>query len=435
MVPDPDFTPQTGLLRDLLESEKRLRQAIEAEAQTARQALESLARELVPELADQLTKQSPIGLAGLSPDQLAAQISQRLRSRLARPGTPAPAPPPAPEIQQLQLALAQKEQALQNAQGEIRRLSAQIARLESAPPPVPAPIPHINNEESPLSEGETGPEEVLFKAGDFQPAAPPEFWPGWFEEWVKSRGFGNDLLIVKALGETGEPVRVRLMRRLAQQLHFADVPGSLGRAVQRLHKMGLVKIIPVLKPTRQGHVRQAHMLHLTDQEMNKGGLNGQDAYRLLFGQEAVRQDAVELLSRHKAPEHAYLILETQALLEKAGFTVERFPDPVEVGELGRYEPDLVARYDGQTLSIEVERATLKNESQRDRKFRRYWEISQGRFWIVTDTAAAADTLTSEIAYQAGNLGKRIRLRLLIVEAVVPDAVPQGWDIWPPEQVF
>jgi hypothetical protein len=56
-------------------------------------------------------------------------------------------------------------------------------------------------------------------------------------------------------------------------------------------------------------------------------------------------------------------------------------------------------------------------------------------WIATDTAAAADTLTSEIAYQAGNLGKRIRLRLLVVEAVVPDAVPQGWDIWPPEQVF
>ncbi len=440
MVPEPS---QFNLLRDLLDSEKALRRAIEAEAQAARQALETLARDLTPELVDRLAKQSPTGLAGLAPDQLAAQIIQHLRPQLARIRSPTP------EVATLRAALDEKERALQIAQAEIRRLTTELARRESLPPtpavpefqpapPVLAPSMPYVNEESPLNEEISpleAPEDVLAQVQEFRPAAPPEVWPEWFAAWFQSRGFANDLLIVQSLGDTGEPVRVRLMREIVRQLHFADIPGSLGRSAQRLHKMGLLKIIPTLKPTRQGTVRKVHLLHLTDPAHSPNGVNGLDAYRLLFGQEAVRQDAADLLARHKSAEHTYLILETQALLEKAGFTVERFPEPVEVPELGRYEPDLVAHYEAQTIYVEVERATFKNEPKRELKFRRYWEVSQGTFWIATDTPDAARVLTSEIAYQAGNLGKRIRLRLLVVDEVAPEAVPPGWEVWPEEQVF
>ncbi len=108
---------QLAVLQNLIESEKALRRAAEAEAQATRQALEALARDLASEVIDTLTKQHEQGLAGVPSDILATRIGQavqtelaRLRQQIAILPTPAvPAPLPDVERQRWQQSIAKHE--------------------------------------------------------------------------------------------------------------------------------------------------------------------------------------------------------------------------------------------------------------------------------------------------------------------------------------
>lgn len=84
---------------------------------------------------------------------------------------------------------------------------------------------------------------------------------------------------------------------------------------------------------------------------------GKLAYQLFFAQDPVPQEALRLLRHHDNSDHAYLILEAQRLLDRAGFVVLRYPEPLDFGQLGRDHPDLQTTYAERTLYSEVERGT------------------------------------------------------------------------------
>ena len=91
--------------------------------------------------------------------------------------------------------------------------------------------------------------------------------------------------------------------------------GAENRAVNRLEKMGLLK----KHVATRGRIHP-HLIHLT--------AKGESAHRLLYGKQPVKQETPQLLNLHSSPDHVYLILETEMLLEDAGFHVERYFEPI-----------------------------------------------------------------------------------------------------------
>ena len=434
-------TMREAVLRNLIESEKLLRLAAEVEAQATRKALESLAKDLAKEMVDVLAKQHNQGLAGIAPDILAERIRQAVRSKIARlqtsaslaPSAPAPLPTassPDIEHQHWQQTIAENEQTIAENEAEINRLQEELARLQakaSLPQGKKSIVPSTetsaitveakalsrNDEDAPLPI-----EDFVPYSADFLPAAAKEVWPDWFRSWVSPHaGLDKDYTLIQILGKTGEPYRATVTQAAAYYLGMTSVGGSLGKSVIRLEEMEMVTLVKI----RWQRINP-HLVALTDR--------GKDTYRMLFGQDPVPQELPRLLARHKSALHTYLILETDQYLRAAGYAVERYPDPIET-DLGRYEPDLVARFDEQTLYIEAEIKTSKSRgknSDRRRKWERYWKLTGGEFYVSVMDTAGRRSLLSELRYWASILEQKAVVWLLEAgnrrwEKTV------GWNIW------
>jgi len=419
---------QLAVLQNLLASEKALRRAAEAEAQATRQALESLAQDLANDVIDTLTKQHEQGLAGVASDILAAHIGQAVQTKLARlrqqistlPAPAVPAPLPDVERQRWQQSIAEHE-------AEISRLREELAGLQSAkkkPTVSPTEIPVVTTEKAeekpPSRDDEDAPlpiDNFVLYSADFTPAAAPRVWPEWFQEWVTPHaGLDKDFALVQILGRTGEPYRATVTRAAAYHLGMASVGGSLGSSITRLEQMEMITLVKI----RWQRINP-HLVALTDK--------GTDAYRMLFGQDPAPQELPRLLARHKSARHTYLILETERHLRAAGYAVERYPDPLAT-DLGRYEPDLVARFDNHTLYIEAEIKTVKKRGQnsdRRQKWERYWKLTGGEFYVSVMDAAGRKSLLSELRYWASILEQPAVVWLM--EAGGRGGKTTGWDIW------
>ncbi len=419
---------QLAVLQNLIASEKALRRAAETEAQATRQALEALARDLASEVIDTLTKQHEQGLAGVPSDVLADRIGQAVQTELARlrqqiatlPAPAIPAPLPDIERQRWQQSNAEHE-------AEISRLREELAGLQLAkkkPLVSPTEIPVVINEKAeenpPSRDTEYAPlpiENFMLYSADFMPVAAKEVWPDWFQRWViPHTGMDKDFAMMQILGKTGEPYRATVTRAAAYYLGMASIGGSLGKSITRLEEMGMITLVKI----RWQRI-SPHLMALTNK--------GENAYRMLFGQEPVPQELPRLLARHKSARHIYLILETERHLRAAGYVVERYPDPIET-DLGRYEPDLVARFDEHTLYIEAEVKTTKSRgenSPRRQKWERYWKLTGGEFYVSVTDAAGRRALCSELRYWASIFEQPAVVWLM--EAGAREKKETGWDIW------
>ena len=382
--PAAPASPTTGLtldlLQKLLQQEQRLRFAAEARAAAARRALEQALEDLAPEVVDRQRRADPDGLAPLSEAALGAQLRHSVRTQVAHLNA--------------QIAVLSGRATPQ--------VPTQIPRQHPAPlpPPVPAALPPP----SPAPEAEElDPTAVVI-------AAPENTWPAWFRAWHSAPGFASQATLVTYLGQTGEPERARLDKQIGM------AKSTLHRAIKQLTKTTPLLGLTVIERGRW----KAHLLQLTPR--------GLDAYRLLTGEEPVTPQLVTLLKRHKNAAHVYLILEAQYLLEQAGFTCERFPEPLET-DWGRYEPDLVAHFAGQTLYIEAERQTAKKAADRQRKWERYVQVTNGQLFLAVVDQQAQRALASELARHLG-AKFRYEAQWLVADHVRDqEHIPHGWDIF------
>jgi len=421
---------QLAVLQNLINSEKTLRRAAEAEAQATRQALETLAQDLASEVIDTLKKQHKQGLAGVPSDVLADRIGQTVQTEMARlrrqiATLPVPATSlPGVEHQHWQQIAAEHE-------AEISRLREELARwqLTKKPPVSPTKIPMVSAEEAeesitekkmPSRNDEDAPlpiENFVPYSADFVPVATPRIRPEWFRDWISPHaGLDKDFALIQILGKTGEPYRATVTKSAAYYLGMTSIGGSLGNSITRLKEMGMVTLVKI----RWQRI-SPHLVALTDK--------GKNAYQMLFGQSPVPQELPQLLARHKSARHTYLILETERHLRAAGYVVERYPDSIET-DLGRYEPDLVARFDEQTLYIEAEIRTSKNRGQdspRHRKWERYWKLTGGEFYVSVVNAAGRRSLLSELRYWASMLEQEAVVWLMMAGDREINAT--GWDVW------
>jgi len=409
---------QLAVLQNLLESEKALRCAAETETQATHKALESLARDLAGDVVDTLTKQNNQGLAYVTSDVLAERIGRAVQTELAHlrrqiTTTSVPATP----ASLLEAECQRWQQIVADNETEIAQLQEKIASLQAAEKAGRKP-PNRDNETAPLPIDDFAPYST-----SFTPAALQGIWPDWFRKWIiPHAGLDKDFTLIQILGKTGEPYRATVTKAAAYYLGMKSIGGSLGKSITRLEEMGMVTLIKV-----NWQRIHPHLVALTDK--------GENAYRMLFEQEPVPQELPRLLARHKSALHTYLILETDRRLRAAGYEVERYPDPLETEDISRYEPDLVARLDGCTLYIEAEVRTAKSRgknSDRRRKWERYWKLTGGEFYVSVMDAAACRSLLSELRYWASILEQQAVV--WIMEAGGRRGKTTGWDVWERAQV-
>lgn len=422
------------LLRGLLDSERTLRQLAESAASVARNALIGLGQDLLGDFEEVHKTQLPV----MSEENIRKLICQRVQQKTTEQIAAAVKQVPASKAASVPAAVRDVP---------ARRLPVASAPALPSPPPEPpamddwvlappasvavAPTPaagqpavSLLESASPIPAADDDAEDagaVLELAdfvpytSDFTPAAPSATWPAWFSEWMSQRdtdGFAKDFTILQILGRTGEPYRSVVAHTAAAQLDLqSGRSGTVGRSIDRL-----IELDWLTREEVQWQSTKLHLLALTVQ--------GLDAYRLLWGQPPAAQVLSQMLARHKSAPHVHLILETQRILEDAGYTVERFPTGSETAN-GMVYPDLVAEFEGRTLHIEVEVKTAKSGPDRQAKWQRYWELTHGQFYLVTANKRGTSSLLSELRFWALNNHQLLDIYLLEVAR----AAGSGWDIW------
>ena len=397
-------------VRALLEAQTKLRRVAEEQAQAARKQLERVAEGLCPEAVDQLRRQGPVGLAGMSAEQVTNLVLTQVRRRLTRLG--------AAEVSGRSVA-----DLLDSAEAEVERLRAEVLRLQVELERVQdrarqaetraAVLERLAGEESPPAAPTTpGPAEPVpgpaREEGPFTPATPWEHLPAWIQKWAKSDTWKRDVTALRVLGDTGVARRTEAQELFGQATGLSPGVGSVWRAFDRLRKRALVEVIGA----EMGARGQAQLLRLTRQ--------GEDAYRLLWGRDPAPSQTTEFLNRHKSAEHTLLILAAADVLAAAGWRVDLFPERVQLQDGGVYEPDLVAVDPGENRAVYVEgeRQTQKRAAERQGKWERCYRATGGDLCIAVPDQEALEAIRSEVLFWVGT--RKFRLRMMVVGDARPD---------------
>ena len=415
-------------LRSLLEAQTALRKRAEEVARQARAALERVAEALCPEAVDRARQVNPSGLASLTPDDLAALIIREVGSRLRRlevagaagqslEGALAEARAQADrlreEVAALRRELASERAARQAAETRaavLERMAERSVAPAAPPPPSPPPptLPFPSPTPSPMVDAD---EERPPASPAPEAAVRPELLPAWMQEWMATKFFDRDRAALWVLGSTGVARRMDASALVAQAFGVEPGSGSVSRTFDRLRKLELVEVVEAQTVDERGSATW-HLYRLSQK--------GEDAFRLLFGQDPAPSQTTRLLNRHKSPEHVLLILAAADLFTAAGWKADPLPDPVPLPDGSRYEPDLVVVGETETLFVECERATLKNDAERSAKWRRCYEATRGDICIVVPDAKALEAIRSEVLFWLNAQGlRKFRLRMTALASATP----------------
>ncbi|MGC8946008.1 MAG: hypothetical protein ACP5N6_07605, partial [Anaerolineae bacterium] len=158
--------------------------------------------------------------------------------------------------------------------------------------------------------------------------------------------FGRDGLLVAIIGCTGVSSRPRLAKTLAIALGVSPKSGSITRCFERCQRLGLVAV-------HKAGDAPFSLVSLTSR--------GRQAFRQIFGYDAVQSEADLLLASHPGSiTHAVYCAWAREFAEVAGYTVtipgkQPAPGPA---------PDLIFLHGEEVLGVEVERALAGEDSQK-----------------------------------------------------------------------
>ncbi len=236
----------------------------------------------------------------------------------------------------------------------------------------------------------------------------------WIRAWQSSPTFERQWVIVRILGETGECRRTKVAEAVAQPFQVEPDSGSVRRCIQSLQEAGLI-FLEEVKTIARG--RSPLLLGLTPK--------GCQAYRALSGLEP-RPLFEQLRDRHKSLEHLYLNLEVADILRDAGYDVDLTPPTMTLADGSKFAPDLSATRGGQTVYVECERDTRKDDA-----WQRKWEIAcmatGGVICVATPDRAAMNIVGSAIRHQM--TGQNIKLFMTNLDDVRSGRRSPAGDIW------
>lgn len=204
--------------------------------------------------------------------------------------------------------------------------------------------------------------------------------------------------------------------------------GSAGRATKLFRILVEQGVVDRSTQARLGPGRPVHLLQLTEK--------GRHLVRKM-GEEP-SGGVQDLLARHRSPEQALLALKTRDLLESWGYDVDLRPKGFHTPSGRQCRPDLIAQVSadaqnppsGQVrlfVETEVRPVLSLNYEQRQsriRKWKIFYEMNEGRLYIVLPDATREDKMLREIVMWQKVTGLNVILYTTNVRT--PDS---GWQEW------
>ena len=230
-------------------------------------------------------------------------------------------------------------------------------------------------------------------------------------------------LLVFVIATRGYCERPRLEEILHREHQMGTNANTLliNRAFVEAEQQGLVE--SVRPRTEIGFGRAPHLVRLSPK--------GIEIARETLKVEPVPSELTRLLKLHDSAEHVALILTARRLFEERyPEPIERvnlFPEPVSLSEGKRSEPDLsVVLRSGKILLVECERDTPKNEAQRDDKWSKYHQATDGNFYVFTPTAAVVSRMLNEIGKWYVDYQMKTCLHITSAFQILTGAAPNFW---------
>jgi len=228
--------------------------------------------------------------------------------------------------------------------------------------------------------------------------------PTWFALWKESRGFEKASTAILVMGRTGKSLRPSITKDMAVTLKTSPDNGSLDEAITRL-----------IEPEQDTYPQMIEKISTSSSAGSSSGGNRPDivrltdsgilAYQLLSDQLASENEYDRLILHHSTPEHTVLNIQVCELLEESGYTIKSQVPQIQLHNGSTFIPDILAveRSTGETIFIEVERDTHKDQGSRKQKWINFYEASNGNLFVFCDNLTCQRAIQAEINISLGDL--------------------------------
>ena len=232
----------------------------------------------------------------------------------------------------------------------------------------------------------------------------PVYFPTWFTSWEESRGFEKTSTAILAMGKSGKSLRPSVTKEMARALKTSPDNGSLDEAITRLiepeqgtYPQMIEKIDTFSSMGSSSGGNRPDIIRLTDA--------GKLAYQLLTDQIALENEYDRFILHHSSPEHTVLNIQASEILEETGYIIRSQVPQIQLHNGSTFIPDIVAadRSTGETIFIEVERDTHKDQVTRKQKWINFYEASNGNLFVFCDNLTCQRSVQAEINIALGDL--------------------------------
>ncbi len=303
-------------------------------------------------------------------------------------------------VVELRKELDQQRQQADRSREQIERLERQVRSLEKT----------LENERQARREAQSQlpPAPNGVKPSEGQEPAFQRWYAGWKQE---NRTWERDCQVIRLIGKNGMSLSTELEQAIAQKMGIS--PRTAHRILAGFVEAELldVETTPVLEG------RPPQRFSLTEK--------GRWLYRQLTGEGTLTPDRETLLKAHKSDRHLAVILKVGELFAGLGYAVERDPMRLQIDENRYFQPDLVARKEGETFYLEIEIGE-KDKAGIEQK----WEnalAAGGRICVVTDNLNTLRRVQGSIAQWSGYEGISVTLYITCL-AVLKERKP-GQSPW------
>ena len=363
---DEFWKGQVQALKEQLKAAEALRKAAEEAYRAAYSFLEELARIVVPEAYDSYLKER-LGVPPADVQEFGRWLCEAARSRIAylelMGGGKA-----AQQVEELlkeRDALREELNRLRGVEDALREAEARVQELEDRLRAKEAEVAALRRREIERTS-----------AAVPAPQAPASSAAPELSEL--------QLAAVRLLGFTGKALLSDVMNALDEEGLVTAGSGASYRLFKELEQLGVIERIA---PATESLGRAPHLVRLTEK--------GREIFQKAFGQAPAPSEYDELKKRHVSDEHTLLNLQAKEVLERAGYVVDLFPDPIRTDE-GDFYPDLVAVKDGKVIYVECERGGPKDRRQRRAKWRAVHRHNGGHFYVVVPNVKTRNQIATEL---------------------------------------
>ncbi len=368
------------MLRQLLVVQTGLCDGLKAQQEKIRARMIELIYQYAPDEADQLARTAR-PLERMRDEDLLERIRMILEKRQAGAGQQNTGDNLADMLQQRDAQIEAQRVLISQIESDKERIEQQVVELTN----------RLAATQQILSQSQaTTPKDAESPPADHTA-------PEWFSSWKGGRGFENEAILVRLLGDSGISRRPALVD-LANKTNQIS-PSTFHSALDRLLERGLVKKVDATGQERAGNSPEPSASGPDEKPLSIDILLltdlGQEAYQRLTGKPPSESE-FSIFNHHSSPEHAILILEAADVLMAEGYQIlQRDVRNIDLPNGASVRPDLAVKDpDGQVVFIEVERDTYKGSARVD-KWRNLHAATGGKLYIVCDTHACLCSVRNE----------------------------------------